>query len=254
MGFFVSSLAKAILLIVVLAVLSLGLWWITRSPPLIIQGEVSADRYDISARTGGRVDTMEVDLGDTVESGQLMVQLSSPELQAQEETDRATVNVAKADYERVIEVRDEDVAIDEADVFAAEADLELKERILLRDEELRKKNFVAQENVDISMRDRDAALRSVAASKAKLVRTVTGASQAERELAKERIDQAEARLESTVTMIEELTVHAPVNGLVTATIAEVGENFAAGAPLVSVIDMDNLWFTFNIREDFLNGV
>jgi HlyD family secretion protein len=41
---------------------------------------------------------------------------------------------------------------------------------------------------------------------------------------------------------------------VTTRIAELGENFSAGAPLVALIDMNNLWFTFNLREDLLAGL
>ncbi|TRD23296.1 HlyD family secretion protein [Palleronia caenipelagi] len=249
-----SSFLKAVLLIIIVAAVAVGLWWITRPPPLIIQGEVSADRYDISARASGRVETIAVELGDSVATGDLVVRLASPELQAREETDQAAVEVAKADYQRVIEVREEDIAIAEADVFAAQADLDLKERELQRAQELRKTNVTSQETLDIAIRDRDASVRGVAATKARLVRTTTGATQAERDLAQQRIDQAQAALEATRTMIEELTVVSPVDGLVTAKIAEVGENFSAGAPLISLIDMENLWFTFNIREDFLNGV
>ena len=32
------------------------------------------------------------------------------------------------------------------------------------------------------------------------------------------------------------------------------ENFSAGAPLFSMIDMNHLWFTFNLREDLLGGL
>jgi HlyD family secretion protein len=41
---------------------------------------------------------------------------------------------------------------------------------------------------------------------------------------------------------------------VTARVAALGENFSAGAPLFSMIDMQNLWFTFNLREDLLGGL
>lgn len=54
--------------------------------------------------------------------------------------------------------------------------------------------------------------------------------------------------------ISELTVLAPVGGLVTTRVAEIGENFSPGAPLISLVDMNNLWLTFNVREDFLDGV
>lgn len=249
-----SSFAKAVGFVVLMALVAAALWWVTRPPPLILQGEVSADRYDVSARVAGRVKAINVDLGDSTEPGQLVVLLESPELQAREQTDKAAVEVAKADYQRVINVREEDIAVAQADVFAAETDLKLKEVELVRKRELQERGSGTQQDLDFAIRNRDAAVRTLAASTARLERTITGASDAERELAKANIDQAVSRLEATQTSISELEVFAPVKGLVTAKIGEVGENFAAGAPLISLIDMDNLWFTFNIREDFLSGV
>ena len=51
-----------------------------------------------------------------------------------------------------------------------------------------------------------------------------------------------------------LTISAPIAGQVTTRVAALGENFSAGAPLFSLIDMNNLWFTFNLREDLLGGL
>jgi HlyD family secretion protein len=52
----------------------------------------------------------------------------------------------------------------------------------------------------------------------------------------------------------ELTIHAPIRGQVTTKIAELGENFGVGAPLFSIVDLDDVWFTFNLREDLLGGL
>ena len=40
----------------------------------------------------------------------------------------------------------------------------------------------------------------------------------------------------------------------TTRIAELGENFSAGAPLYSIVDITHPWFTFNLREDLLRGL
>jgi HlyD family secretion protein len=49
-------------------------------------------------------------------------------------------------------------------------------------------------------------------------------------------------------------IHAPISGQVTTRIAELGENFSAGAPLFSMVDLKDVWFTFNLREDLLAGL
>lgn len=49
-----SSKTKPILLLIALVGLAAALWFATRPPPLSVQGEISADRVDISARVADR--------------------------------------------------------------------------------------------------------------------------------------------------------------------------------------------------------
>jgi HlyD family secretion protein len=54
--------------------------------------------------------------------------------------------------------------------------------------------------------------------------------------------------------VAEFIIRSPISGQITTRVAALGENFSAGAPLFSMIDMNNLWFTFNLREDLLGGL
>jgi len=83
---------------------------------------------------------------------------------------------------------------------------------------------------------------------------VTGASPEERALAAAQVKQAEATLSQREADVSELIIHSPITGQVTTRVAELGENFSAGAPMFSLIDMHGLWFTFNLREDLLAGL
>ena len=249
-----SATMKLAASIFVLAVAGVGLWFATRPAPLILQGEVSADRYDVSARVSGRVVELGADVGDTVEKGDLLVMLESPELQASLQTHKASVEVARADYERIITVRVEEVAARQAELAATQAELELREQELERLQQLRGSPAFAQAQIDVAFRNRDSALDRREAAQARLQLTKEGASEAERQLARSRIGEAEASLQSVEAQISELSVVAPVSGLVTTRVAEIGENFSPGAPLISLVDMNDLWFTFNVREDFLGGL
>ena len=66
--------------------------------------------------------------------------------------------------------------------------------------------------------------------------------------------QAEATLNQRDVDVAEFIIRSPITGQVTTRVAALGENFSAGAPLFSMIDMNNLWFTFNLREDLLGGL
>lgn len=111
-----------------------------------------------------------------------------------------------------------------------------------------------QQRLDEATRNLESAIRKREAAEAALQLATAGASEEEKALAAAQVKQAEAALKQREADVAELTVRAPITGQITTRVAELGENFSAGAPLYSLIDMNNLWFTFNLREDLLAGL
>lgn len=238
----------------VLLVLAAFLWFATRPQPLTVQGEVSANRVDVSPRVNGRVSELGVDVGDNVKRGVLLAQLESPQLSASLIAARAALTVAKADYDRVYSTRPETIAARKADLAAAEADVVLTQEEYGRQAHLITTGFTPQQRVDEATRNLHAATNRRDAAKSALDLVVKGASDEEKGLATAQVKQAEASLNQREVDVTELTLRSPISGQVTSRVAELGENFSAGAPLFSLIDMENLWFTFNLREDLLGGL
>jgi len=116
---------RPIILLIALAALATLLWFATRSPPLTVQGEVSADRIDVSPRVAGRVLKLGANVGDTIQRGVLLIELESPQLVAALVGARAAVGVAKADLDRVNSTRPETIAARKAEFAAVEADVVL---------------------------------------------------------------------------------------------------------------------------------
>ena len=108
--------------------------------------------------------------------------------------------------------------------------------------------------MDEAARNLEAAIRRREAAEAALQLATKGASDEEKALAAAQVKQAEATLNQREVDITELAIRAPIRGQITTRVAELGENFSAGAPLFSMIDMGDLWFTFSIREDLLAGL
>lgn len=238
------------------ALLGLGtfLWFATRPPPLTVQGEVSANRVDVSPRVNGRVADLRVNVGDTVQRGALLAELDSPQLRASLLAARAALAVAKADYDRIYSTRPETIAARKADVAAADADVVLSKEVFDRQTSLIASGSTPQQRVDEATRNLETATRRREAAKAALDYAIKGASDEEKALAGAQVKQAEASLNQREVDVTELTLKAPVTGQITSRVAELGENFSAGAPLFSLIDMGDLWFTFNLREDLLAGL
>jgi HlyD family secretion protein len=239
---------------VVLVAFGLVLWLATRAPPLTVQGEVSADRVDISPRVAGRVAKLGANVGDTVERGAVIAELESPQLVATLIAARAALSVAKADLDRINSTRPETIAARKAELAAAEADVTLNQETFDRKAQLARTGNTPQSVLDEATRNLELATRKRESAQAALQLATTGASPEERALAAAQVKQAEAALNQRDVDVGELTVRAPIAAQVTTRVASFGENFSVGSPLFSLIDMGNVWFTFNLREDLLGGL
>lgn len=230
------------------------LWFSTRPAPLLVQGEVSADRVDISPRVGGRIIRLAAAVGDRVTRGQIIAELDNPQLTTGLAAARAALAVAEADFARIASTRPETIAARRADRAAAQSDVTLYQENFARQVQLLRSGNAPQARVDEATRNLEAAQRKRDAADAALQLAMTGASPEERALSEAQVKQARALMEQRAADVAELTVRAPNDGQVTTRVAEVGENFSAGAPLYGLIDPQALWVTFNLREDLLAGL
>lgn len=229
--------------------------WTVRQPiNYLVQGEVEATRIDLSAMVTARVAKTPVSFGDRVEADQLVIQLESAQLLAQLATAEAGLKVAKANYEVANTTRPETVAASEAQVAKAIADVELAKSNFQRMSQLHNGSMVSKASLDEATNALDSAVQAQAAAQANLDLAKNGTSEEQKAVAAAQVTQAEANLAQVQANVEELTVTSPIDGEVTTRTAEVGKLFSAGAPLISIVDVDHAWFTFNVREDLLRGL
>ncbi|HIW07243.1 MAG TPA: efflux RND transporter periplasmic adaptor subunit [Candidatus Ignatzschineria merdigallinarum] len=248
------NIKTTIAIIVGIIILLIGtLFYISRhKPELVIQGEVAANRVDISVRVQGRAVDLTADIGDSVKKGDLLLQLESPALEGQLATSEAQYKVAVANRDVVYSTRPETIEAMRAQYEKAEADLLLAKSNLDRMEGAAPRGGVSQQNLDVARNSFSSAMEAAAASKANYELAVSGSSSEQKKLADAQVEQALAAFNQVKSDYEALTVKAPSSGQVTVRVAEVGQLYNPGTPLYSIVDMGNLWLTFNIREDYLN--
>jgi len=189
-----------------------------------------------------------------VERGAVMAELDSPQLVAARLAAQAALAVARANLDQINSVRPENVASRKADLESAKADETLNQETYDRQTQLARTGNTPQASVDNATRNLQMAVRKRESAEAALQLTIEGASKEERALAAAQVKQAEATLNQRDVDVTEFVIRSPITGQVTTRVAALGENFSAGAPLFSMIDMGNLWFTFNLREDLLGGL
>lgn len=222
--------------------------------PLVVQGEVEATRVDIAPRVAGEVVALHVEEGQTVQAGDPLVELDSPQLMAGLAAAQAAVEVARAERERIYSTRPETIEARRAEHDKAQADLVLAQQAYERLAALSEQSIASRQQFDTAQNALAAARAAMTAAQANLTLAVNGASPEERAVAEAQLQQAEAALNQIRVDVGELAIAAPISGEVVSRVAEIGALAGAGAPLLSIVDLDDVWLVFNLREDLLGGL
>ncbi|HWJ86617.1 MAG TPA: efflux RND transporter periplasmic adaptor subunit [Pelagibacterium sp.] len=249
-----SRIALIVVVVALAGVAAVSIWASLAPATVLVQGEVEATRVDIAPRASGQVASIHVNEGERVEAGTVLVELDSPQLMAGLASAEAAARVAEADRDRINSTRPEVIEARQAELAKAEADLELAQQTYDRLAALTERSVASQQQLESAENSLAAAQAGVTASRANLTLAENGASPQERAVAEAQVQQAQASLNQIRTDVGELTVSAPISGEVVSRVAEVGALAGAGAPLLSIIDLDDVWLTFNLREDFLSGL
>lgn len=249
-----TRLLPVLVLLALLGLAGFALWSAQAPQPLVVQGEVEATRVDIAPRAAGQVRAIHVDMGERVEAGELLVELDSPQLLAGLQAAQAQLAVAQADRDRIHSTRPETIAARRAEYEKAQADLVLAQTTHDRLSTLTERSVASRQQLENAQNSLTAAQAAVEAAQANLALATNGASPQERAVADAQVEQARAAVHQIETDMAELTVHAPIGGEVTSRVAEVGGLAGAGTPLLSIVNLDDAWMTFNLREDLLDGL
>lgn len=248
--------APAIIVGVLLAaIVGLTIWYLALPQPLLIQGEADATRMDISARVDGRVSTRPVSRGDNVVPGQLLIRIENPELITRLQEAQAALAVAQAKLSHIeAGTRAEEVAQRKAAVDIAGSNQTLAQRTYERARELAQSGNAPVQRLDEATNSLTIAQRSADQAKHAYDEAVAGYTVEERAIARANVAQAQASINTIEAQVRELEIGAPISAQVYQIGSEVGEYVAPGVPLLSLVDLGDVWLRFNLREDLVKGL
>jgi HlyD family secretion protein len=233
----------------------LSLWYLVQPQPLIIQGEADATRIDIAARVDGRVGQRPVERGDNVTAGQLLFQIDNPELIAKLHQAEAGLSLASAQLANIeAGTRAEVIAQRKAAVDSATANLTLQQRTYDRVKELAGSGNAPIQRLDESTDSLQIALRTLDQAKSAYDEAVNGYTAEQRAIARANVVTTQASIDTTQAQVDELVVKAPIAAQVYQIGAELGEYVSPGVPLLSLIDLNDVWLRFDLREDLAKGL
>jgi multidrug resistance efflux pump len=254
--------------------------WRSRETTLVLTGIVTTDDVVVSPQISGQIDQLLVKEGDQVAKGGLIAVLAPEELRAdrayyERSAQSAAASVAGSEATLRYEEQQTEGHVDQAQAALASAeqahasgaaDLERARLTYERNQRLLKAGVVSTDEFDQSRTAYEALTAHVAAlakdvDSAKAALALARASAEQVRVRREQLSanryQAEAagaaRAKADVRL-GYADIHAPIDGIVDVRAARQGEVVAAGQPIVTLINPDDLWVRADVEETYIDRV
>ena len=239
----------------VVAIVALVGFFALRKGPEIVQGQAEVTEYRISSKVPGRILTFCVKEGQTVQAGDTLAILEAPDVQAKLEQAKAAEAAAQAQNEKAMKgARHEQVQAAYEMWQKALAGLTIAEKSYKRVKNLHDQGVMSAQKLDEVTAQRDAAKATEKAAKAQYDMARNGAEREDKAAAAALVERAKGAVAEVQSYIQETILTAQMPGEVSEIFPKVGELVGTGAPIMNVAVMEDMWVTFNVREDLLQGL
>jgi HlyD family secretion protein len=238
--------------LIVAVIAGLSIWYLVRPQPLLVQGEVDATRLDIAARVDGRVADIPVERGENVAAGAVLVRIDNPETLAKHEQALAAKVVADAQLANIkAGTRAEVIAARKAALERAQASVILAQKTYDRISQLAEHGNAPQARLDQVTDALHESQRATDQAKSAYEQAVNGYTREEREIAVANVQKAVADIAAVQSIIDQMVVYAPVAAQIYKRNVEPGEYVSPGVPLITLVDLGDMWVHFDLREDLV---
>ncbi len=228
---------------------------VARPVPLEVQGEVEATQVKVASKLVGRIDSLLVHKGDDVTSGTLLFTISSPELDAKYLQASAVRKAAGFQKEKADNgAQKEDIQAAFNSWQTALAASEFAKKSFQRVDNLFKSGVIAEQQKDEAETRMKAAVETEKAARSLYDKAKKGARYEDKGSAGALVMQADGVLTEVNSYLSETRIFAPIRGEIANIIAERGELVPAGYPVITIVDLEDIWVTFNLREDLLAAI
>ena len=216
--------------------------------PEIIQGEAEATEVRISGKVPGRIERFLVDEGDQVKKGDTVAILDSPEVMAKFNQAQAAEEAAQAMSDKAQKgAREEQKAMAFQTWKKAQAALDVAKKSFEND-------VVSAQKRDEAEANYKAMLATEQAAKAQYEMAKNGAEKEDKLAAEAQVNRARGAVEEVSSYIKETFLISPISGEISERYPKVGELVGTGSPVMNVLDLEDMWVVFNVREDLLGDL
>lgn len=208
---------------------------------MLLQGEVDVKTVDLASKITGRIEKLNCKKGDRVKKGDVLITLDAPEINAKAAQVDATVQLALAQQEKVNNgARNEQISM-------AKASRDLAKKTFDRLNRLHDEGVIPTQKLD-------EARAKYQAAQDNYNMLVTGSRVEDKLSAAANVKRAMGANDEVQSYLKENTIVAPIDGVITEINVEEGELVGAGYPIITIVDDNDCWVVFNLREDLLSKI
>lgn len=245
----VMGFSIAVLIVAIIGFFTLG------KTDEVIQGEVEVGEYRVSCKLPARVVEIRVKEGDFVHKGDTLAILEIPEMNAQEKVAQSTEAATQALSNLTEEgARREAIQGARQLVVQAKAATDVAKKTYDRMQNLFSEGVMSQQKRDEAKAAWEVALAHENVMKSQYEMAKNGARTEEKKAAQSQANAAKHAVDVVRSVLKETVQVAAVDGEVSDIYPKEGELVGMGSPILSISMMKDMWGTFNVREDQLNGL
>ena len=242
------------LVIIVLIITFVG-YLVSKPRPQVIQGEAEATEYRISCMVPGHVTELYYREGQEVHKGDTVAFIDSPQVRAKLAQAEAARSAAQAQSTKAKNGAQREQIAGAYQLWQqARVQEDIMKKSFDRVKKLYEQKVVPAQKYDETKAKYDAAVAQERAAKSQYDMAVRGARAEDKAAAEALVHQADGAIQEVNSYLKELYLISPADGVISSVYPRQGELVGQGSPVMSVTDLSDIWFTFNIREDQLHSM
>ena len=245
------SIAFVTILIVVVIVSTVGIISLGNKKE-ILQGQVEATEIRISGKLLGRIDNFLVEEGQNVQKGDTLVIINSPEFWAKYDQVNALGNVAVFENQKVEEGTRRQITETALQLWnKTKSDLSLAQTTFNRINTLYKDSVVTSQRKDEAEAVYKAALAAERGAYQQYQMAQDGARKQDRESSRSLVTAAKSTTKEVAILLEDAKLIAPESGQISVIYPKRGELVAPGAPIMSLVVLEDAHVVLNVKEELM---
>jgi len=241
---------SVVILIILFGLIALGLWKSYQPKTIDVQGRVDAETIYVSTKLPSRIESILVHDGQKVNKGQLLVTLSSPEVEAKKQQALGALQSALALQSTTDRgSQQENINSLYANWQSLKAQQNLANTTFRRGETLYQQGVISRQRRDEMLAASLSAQQMTEAAYQQYARAQRGSTPQQKSSADAQVDIAKAAVAEANALESETKLFSPINGTVSKTYGQSSELVAIGVPIVSILQDEEKWVSLNVRED-----